>query len=270
MHEGLDIRCVQRDKKGEPIDPVMATADGTVAYINRKPQLSNYGNYIILRHKIDGIEIFSVYAHLSEVRTDLKAGQPVRAGERIATMGRTSNTRERISKERAHVHFELNLVINDDYSRWHKTKMPKTRNDHGDWNGQNLLGLDPEAILRAQQAQGTRFSLTRFIQNQTELCRVFVRQISFPWVNRYSSLIQPAATGNGKIVGYEVSLNFNGIPFRLIPRTEAEVRTRNKVQLLSVNAAEAEANPCRHLVVRRGKGWELSSAGENLIDLLIF
>src|SRR5262245_44080305 len=33
MHEGLDIRCLQRDKHGEPTDPVMATADGTVAYI---------------------------------------------------------------------------------------------------------------------------------------------------------------------------------------------------------------------------------------------
>src|SRR5580704_17054618 len=32
IHEGLDISCLQRDKQGEPTDPVMATADGTVAY----------------------------------------------------------------------------------------------------------------------------------------------------------------------------------------------------------------------------------------------
>src|SRR4249920_2888795 len=44
IHEGLDIRCLQRDKHGEPTDPVMATADGEVAYMNRKPSLSNYGN----------------------------------------------------------------------------------------------------------------------------------------------------------------------------------------------------------------------------------
>ena len=25
MHEGLDIRCLQRDKHGEPLDPVLAT-----------------------------------------------------------------------------------------------------------------------------------------------------------------------------------------------------------------------------------------------------
>ena len=57
MHEGLDIRCLQRDKRGEPTDPVMATADGTVAYINSRPSLSNYGNYIVVRHVIEGIEI---------------------------------------------------------------------------------------------------------------------------------------------------------------------------------------------------------------------
>src|SRR5205823_2886172 len=41
MHEGLDIRCLQHDSRGEPIDPVMSTADGTIAYLNSRPSLSN-------------------------------------------------------------------------------------------------------------------------------------------------------------------------------------------------------------------------------------
>src|SRR5689334_1339863 len=45
LHEGLDIRCLERDKRNEPMDPVHAASDGTVAYINRRPALSNYGNY---------------------------------------------------------------------------------------------------------------------------------------------------------------------------------------------------------------------------------
>src|SRR5215475_6837797 len=92
MHEGLDIRCLQRDKRGEPTDPVMATADGTVAYVNMRPPLSNYGNYVVVRHKIEGIEIYSLYAHLHEVAPGLKAGQTVKAGDVIAIMGRTANT----------------------------------------------------------------------------------------------------------------------------------------------------------------------------------
>src|ERR1041384_8338100 len=100
MHEGLDIRCLQRDKRGEPTDPVMTTADGTVAYINAKPSLSNFGNYIILRHSVDGLEIYSTYAHLREIRRDLKVGSSVKSGENIGIMGHTANTRQGISKER--------------------------------------------------------------------------------------------------------------------------------------------------------------------------
>ena len=79
MHEGLDIRCLQRDRRGEPTDPVLATADGTVAYISTRPSLSNYGNYLVLRHQVEGLEIYSLYAHLREVRHDLKIGQAVKA-----------------------------------------------------------------------------------------------------------------------------------------------------------------------------------------------
>src|SRR5262249_49641336 len=129
LHEGLDIRCLQRDGHGEPADPVQATADGTVAYINARPSLSNYGNYIILRHHIEGLEIYSLYAHLSQVRSGLKAGQAVKAGETIALMGRTTNTRERISKKRAHVHFELDFLLNDRYAAW--PAPPKTGRSNG-------------------------------------------------------------------------------------------------------------------------------------------
>src|SRR6266581_6608871 len=176
LHEGLDIRCLQRDKHGEPTDPVMATADGAIAYINRKPSLSNYGNYVVVRHKINGLEIYSLYAHLSEIRADLKTGQDVKAGEKLAVMGRTANTREGISKERAHVHFELNLLLNDHYASWHKSALPGQRNDHGDWNGRNLLGLDPRLILLQQHEQGAKFNLLTFIQHHNELCRVIVRK----------------------------------------------------------------------------------------------
>jgi murein DD-endopeptidase MepM/ murein hydrolase activator NlpD len=41
MHEGIDIRCLQRDRHGEPTDPVMATADGTVVYFINKTARCN-------------------------------------------------------------------------------------------------------------------------------------------------------------------------------------------------------------------------------------
>lgn len=271
MHEGLDIRCVQRDKRGEPIDPVMATADGTVAYINAKPSLSNYGNYILLRHKIDGLEIYSLYAHLSKIGDGLKPGHSIKAGEAIGTMGRTSNTREGISKDRAHVHFELDLLLNDHFSSWYKKTFPGQRNDHGDWNGQNLIAIDPQKILREQKRLGEKFSVLSSLRNETELFRVFVRDTNFPWLKRYPQFIRPNPKAEKEgVAGYEIAINFNGLPFELIPRSASEIKTKSKIQLLSVNEAEERKNPARRYVSKRNGHWELSSHGLTLLDLLTY
>ena len=271
MHEGLDIRCLQRDQRGESSDPVLATADGTVAYISTRPSLSNYGNYLIMRHQVEGLEIYSLYAHLREVRRDLKIGQSVTAGEPVAVMGRTANTRETISKDRAHLHFELNLLVSDRFASWHKKTSPGQRNDHGEWNGQNLLAIDPRPILLGQHDQGAKFSLLSFLQNQTDLCRVFVRKTDFPWLKRYPALLRSnPRTQNEAIAGYELAWNFNGVAFEIIPRAASEIKGQAKAQLLSVNAAEYQKNPGRRLVTKKGNRWELTSHGLNLLELLTY
>ncbi len=269
MHEGLDIRCLQRDPHGEPIDPVLATADGTVAYVNTRPALSDYGNYIVLRHQIEGLEIYSLYAHLREVRAGLKAGQAVRTGEQIAVMGRTANTRQGISRERAHVHFELDFMLNDRFARWHASARPSERNDHGDWNGHNLAGIDPRAVLLAQRAEGDKFSLLNLVRHQTELCRVLVRCSSLSWARSYPLLVagNPRADQEG-IAGYEIALDFNGLPFRVTPRAPSEMSAKTSFHLLSVNEAEQKKNPCRRLVTRKGSNWELTGHGVELLQLL--
>jgi len=269
MHEGLDIKCMQRDRSGEPIDPVMATADGVVAYINDKPSLSNYGRYIVILHHVGGMEIYSLYAHLSEIQSGLHIRQAVRAGEKIAVMGRTSNTRERISKERAHVHFELNLFYSDHFNSWYKRHFPGERNDHGIYNGENLVGIDSRLILLAEHEEGARFDLLNWIQHRPVLCRVLVRQTDFPWLRRYPMLIKAGALGGGeRAAGYEIALDYNGLPFELIPRTAGSFKGAAKFQLLSVNEAEYTKNPCRRIVTRQGSRWELANYGLNLLDLL--
>jgi hypothetical protein len=271
MHEGLDIKCLQRDRRGEPTDPVMATADGVVAYINNRPSLSNYGRYIVLRHIIEGMEIYSLYAHLSEVRSGVTVGKVVRAGEQIAIMGRTSNTGERITKERAHVHFELNLFYSDHFSVWFRNHFPKERDDHGLFNGQNLVGIDPRLILLAEHQDGPRFSLLNWIQHRPELCRVLVRKTDFSWQRRYPMLVKSVGVvPREAIAGYEIALDFNGLPFELIPRGASQFKSAARYQLVSVNADEYAKNPCRRLVTRQGARWQLGNNGISLLDLLTY
>lgn len=268
MHEGLDIRSLQHDRHDEPTDPVMATANGTVMYVNTKPGLSNYGRYIVIRHIVEGLEIYSLYAHLSAAQPGLKAGDNVKAGQVIATMGRSSSN-EFISKDRAHCHFELNLFVNDNFIAWFKKNSPGERNDHGIWNGQNLLGLDPREILLGER--DPKFSLLNFIRGQTELCRVLVRATDFPFLKRYPQLVlqNPVAQKEG-VAGYEIALNLNAMPFALMPRAASEIKSSSKYQLISVNAPYAIANPCRHLVIQRGSHWQLTDKGIEALSMLVY
>ena len=269
MHEGLDIRSLQHDRSGEPTDPVMATADGTVMYVNAKAGLSNYGKYIVIGHNIEGIEIFSLYAHLSAVST--AAGKTVHAGEVIGTMGRTSNTSERIGKERAHVHFELNMFVNDNFSAWFKKHLPGERNDHGLWNGQNLDGIDPRDVLLAEHDPAKKFSLVSFLRSQTELCRVLVHATNFSYLKRYAPLVlKNPKTDKEGVAGYEIALNYNGVPFALLPRAASEIKGTAKVQLLAVNETEYHAHPCRRLVVQHGSRWQLTEKGLREIEMLTY
>jgi len=267
MHEGLDIEHLHTDKAGEPTDAVMATADGTVVYVSTKAALSNYGKYIVIRHIIEGLEIYSLYAHLSAVQPGVAAGKTVKAGEVIATMGRTSNTSERIGKERAHVHFELNLFVNENFGSWYKRYFTQ-HNDHGIWNGYNLDGLDPRDILLDER--DPKFSLLNFVRSQTELCRVVVRATSFPYLKRYAPLVlkNPRAEKEG-VAGYEVALNYNGLAFALMPRAASEIKGKERFQLLSVNEKEYNAHPCRKLVTQRSGRWQLTDKGLRELELLV-
>ena len=181
------------------------------------------------------------------------------------------NNAETIAKDRAHVHFELNVLLNDNFAAWFKTTSPGERNDHGEWNGLNLNGLDPLQILMGEKPGAKKFSLLDFVRSQTELCRVLVRDTNFPYLKRYPQLVlkNPVTEKEG-VAGYELVLNYNGVPFALMPRAASEIKGTAKFQLVSVNAAEALANPCRKLVVQRGGRWQLGDAGLRELQLLTY
>ena len=267
MHEGLDILHLHTDRHGEPTDPVMATADGTVVYVSSKAGLSNYGKYIVIRHIVEGLEIYSLYAHLSDVQSGVTAGKPVKAGQVIATMGRTSSN-EAIAKDRAHCHFELNVFVNENFQNWYNKNVTGERNYHGIWNGLNLNGLDDREILLDER--DPKFSLLKFIRSQNELCRVLVRATSFPYVKRYAALVlkNPRAEKEG-VAGYEIALNYNCVAFALMPRAASEIKSPAKFQLLSVNEKVEAASPCRHLVAQRGGHWQLTDRGQHELELLV-
>jgi peptidoglycan LD-endopeptidase LytH len=269
MHEGLDIKHTKTDIRGEALDPIYAAAAGRVAYINHNTGLSNYGKYLVLEHRIEGLTVYTTYAHLKEFATGLSTGDTVRQGQVIATMGRTSNTRQAISKDRAHLHFEISLRLNERYANWHAAHMKGYRNDHGNWHGRNFVGVDPREVLLKQKSGA--FSLLEFVRSRPELCRVLVRDTRFAWLKENTALIRrnPVADREG-VAGYEIALDFNGVPFLLIPKAKSEIGAGPKIELLSVNEKEQNFRPCRKLVRKQGTKWALGTNGSQLLELLTF
>src|SRR5439155_20344691 len=142
----------------------------------------------------------------------------------------------------------------------------------GAWNGQNLIGLDPRRILLAQQKQGAKFSLADIIRDDTGLCRVFIRDPQLAWARRHPMLVKPNPLAQQEgVAGFELALDFNGLPFELIPRAASEVKSKSKFLLLSVNALEQEEHPCRKLVSKDKSGhWQIATHGQQLLELLAY
>jgi len=270
LHEGVDIQCLERDKKGEPIDPVMATADGAVVYINNNSWASAYGVYIVIRHEIESLAVYSLYAHLRRVESGLRVGQSVEAGQRIGTLGRSAN--HPITRKRAHLHFELTLILNDQYDSWRRKTQRGTKNEHGKFNGINLAGFDPADVLLECHAKGRRpFSLLQHLRDMKPLYRAVVRDTSFPWLKRYPRLIKRNAVAEREgVAGYEILVDFSGFPFLMIPRAESELKSKAKIQLLDVDATEYKTGKCRQHVEKKGKGWALTGKGSEFLELLTY
>src|SRR6476660_517143 len=87
FHEGIDIRPLHRDARGEPLDEVRAIADGKVVHTSLVPGSSNYGKYIVIEHRWGGSNYYSLYAHLSSIA--VQPGETVKRGQPIAVMGYT-------------------------------------------------------------------------------------------------------------------------------------------------------------------------------------
>jgi murein DD-endopeptidase MepM/ murein hydrolase activator NlpD len=270
IHEGIDIRALRRDENGEATDSVHASRDGKVAHINSNIAASNYGKYIVLKHEADGLPVYTLYAHLNAVADGLEVGRSVKAGESVGILGRTSNTGDGISKERAHLHFEIGLQIHTQFESWFHHWYKGGKNHHGAWNGMNLLGLDAAEILRAEEAGG--FDLASHLSEQPVLCRVRIHQAKIEWADRFPELvIQTACAETLPAQAWEVDLNFNAIPIRLKPLYAEGLKAKAggvRFELLEVNDEVRRKHPCRSLIFKKGARWVLTTKGQRALDLL--
>jgi murein DD-endopeptidase MepM/ murein hydrolase activator NlpD len=97
LHLGVDIW-------GDAGTPVYAPLDGTIHSFQDNDNFGDYGPTIILQHNLDGLQIFSLYGHLSRVSLHgLSAGQLISKNQQIATLGDINEN----GHWPPHLHFQL-------------------------------------------------------------------------------------------------------------------------------------------------------------------
>ena len=261
FHEGVDIRPLRRDARGEALDEVRAIADGTVVHVSLVPGYSNYGNYIVVEHRWDGLAYYSLYGHLASAT--VQRGARVARGEQIGVMGHTGDG---LDRERAHLHLELNLMLSRNFEDWHRTYFKSEPNRHGLYNGLNLTGLDIARLYTALRRR-PGLSIPEFLADEETFYKVTLPpSANFDLPKRYPWLLRGGQPESGAPQSWEVSFNRGGVPLKVEPAANAV--TEATVSYIKKGGDYAGAT--RGVIGGSGASPRLTESGRRLMRLLTF
>lgn len=265
FHEGIDIAPAARDRRGEALDEVFAALEGVVRYVNTTAGDSGYGRYVVLEHPEAVPAVYTLYAHLARVAPGVRAGARVAGGQPLGTMGHSSGG-YMIPKDRAHLHFEIGVVVTRNFQAWYDRQKFGSRNEHGVWNGMNLLGIDPLDFFNAWRARRVNTFDDYFARMETVVRLRLATTRTPDFVTRYPSLLTKPLP-MGPVAGWEIRFNWTGIPFEWTPLTSMEVAALrpNRPNIVEVNAAIERRERSKSLAVARRGGWTM---GKDLATVL--
>lgn len=246
FHEGIDLFPLMRDARGEALDDVFAAMSGVVRHVSARAGASSYGRYVVLEHPEESPPVYTLYAHLENIDPSVRPDAEIGAGERIGRMGRSAGGYT-IPRERAHLHFEIGLRMTERFQTWYDGRKFGSRNEHGLYNGMNLMGLDPLDFYARKRAGDLR-SLDDVFRATPAAVVLRIANADEPdFVLRYPSLRKRAVGLRG---GWEIELSATGAPLRWreISLGEFGGWNANEVRVLRVEQELLNANRGRELV----------------------
>ena len=269
FHEGIDLNAVSRTGKGEAADPIFAVMDGRVVYINRSAGKSSYGRYLVIEHVASEPAVHSLYAHLNEFRAGLKKGMRVKAGDVLGTMGRSAGG-YRIPRKRVHLHFEMGLRLTDDFQKWYGGRSFDEPNDHGIWNGQNLLGFDPLGYYRKYK-EGEIKQPRQFLIGIPTAFTVRVESNIIPdFIRRYPELLTHPLPSSG-VVAWDIDFSSYGLPKRWSPIGSSVAREtvgRGRIILRKVNGTALQRQNCRDTISSTSRGHRIDDGVIEVLEII--
>jgi len=277
FHEGVDIAPTERDRKREPLDGVFAVADGRVAFVNGKPGNSEYGRYVVVEHADPSLgvvtnargncstgTVYTLYAHLAEVRFGIREGREVKAGEELARMGHSAASG--IPVDRSHLHWEVGLMLNPRYAGY--TRANKITNVMGAYNGLNLFGIDPLDFYAAH-ARNPELAFAEYLETVKPAFEVLARRGHFPDFFAAFPSLWVGPRGNGE--PFWLAFSESGMPLkgRLATAEEASALGNQRQKVWRADREVLGRNG-RALVTQRKGKWELTDKGIRHLDLLFY
>ncbi len=256
FHEGIDLKpYLPLTRKGEATDPVYAAMGGTVEHLSSVAGRSSYGRYVVLSHIVDGVELYTLYAHLASVSGLIKPGQYVDAGTLLGVMGRSASGYS-IPKDRAHLHFEVGLRFGDDFDSWYGRQKFSSPNYHGNSNGMNLCGFDPLAFFEAYR-QGKIANMATYIRSMPTAYVLRVNIAQVPGIVRRSPGLLGAELPAEGVAAWDIAYTWYGLPKQFTPLRATDLGPSDKPGLIRLRAVDREqvgANRCRNTVrMKNGK-----------------
>ena len=260
FHEGIDIRPVHRDANNEPLDDVHAIADGKVVHVNPVAGYSNYGKYVVIEHRWDGSNYYSLYAHLNSIA--VQPGDTVRRGQRIAMMGYTGVG---INRERAHLHLEIDLMFSHQFEAWYNTFFKSDPNHNGIYNGMNLAGVDVARLYLALR-KNPALTIPEFLNAEQTSYKVSLPKARyFDLLKLYPWML--AAGKRNEKSSWEVSFARSGVPLRIEPSDRRVTQPElSYVEKSSIDASHLT----RDIVSGREGSAHLTSYGVQLMRVLVW
>jgi murein DD-endopeptidase MepM/ murein hydrolase activator NlpD len=260
FHEGIDIRPLYRDARGEPLDEVRAIAEGKVVHTNLVSGFSNYGRFVVIEHEWDGAKYYSLYAHLNSIV--VQSGQHVQRGQQLGVMGHTGTG---IDQARAHVHLELNLMLSREFESWYNVYFRNDPNRHGLYNGLNLAGIDIARLYLALRKQPS-LTIPDFLAQETIFYKVTLPDSKhFDLLKQYPWLLRSPASDHPK--SWEISFAQSGVPLKVEPSSKAV--TQPELTYFKRSAARYW-DLTRGTLTGRGDHASLSDSGRQWMRLLIY
>ena len=278
FHEGVDIAATMRDRKGVATDPVYAAAAGRVAFINSAAGNSSYGKYVVIEHPDPSLgsiklrdgssvpaTVYTLYAHLADIRFLVRPGHAVEAGDIIGTMGATSNTQPPIPRDRSHLHWEIGVMLNARFETMAREQ--KLVPDFGNYNGGNLFGLDALDFYAAH-ARDPELTMAGYLAQLRPACEVVLRGKYPDYFRRYPALWRGAAHDGGPI---HLAMSESGAVISGRNATATEVALLgNQRQAVSKVYEDVLGRNGRAYVAQTGGKWQFTEKGRQWANILFY